>query len=467
MTNPIEKTQETTLRDFLNVVFRRKWLILSVVGITTFLVFFLNARRPDLYESSAKILVMRGEQTNVLAGHVRYLGWEEEVSSHIEVILSQAVFDRAAEMFADSVAARDYPEHWKFNPGGVRADVIGESNAFVVRYIDFESGVCQLGCETATLSFQEFYRARKAPPELADFFSEGISDVRSDLDHWRDRREKFLDGADYYGADETSRFLLNKIASLEGKITKLNGEIMSQQIRVDNLAVLSRKTGAQLERELAFSASRRPMQSQITQTIKTSLQNYTLLREELRQKYTEKHPELIAVNGQIRSLHEDLRRQVSNAYRVEQEALDGFKARRAELMSELARVKKPLEDIPGNQRELSEIDAMIARLEKKHELLLNRQSSSEIAIASRPDWKVTILSHASGPLNKKTSDYVRLALGPFLAVVVGLGIAFFLESTDHSISNTAEAEEFLHLPVLATLSEMQLGDEEVENAEGG
>ena len=48
-----------------------------------------------------------------------------------------------------------------------------------------------------------------------------------------------------------------------------------------------------------------------------------------------------------------------------------------------------------------------------------------------------------------------LAIGPFLALVVGLGIAFFMESTDHSIRNRADAEEFLEVPVLATITEMK------------
>jgi capsular polysaccharide biosynthesis protein len=49
---------------------------------------------------------------------------------------------------------------------------------------------------------------------------------------------------------------------------------------------------------------------------------------------------------------------------------------------------------------------------------------------------------------------VRLALGPILSVIIGLGLAFFLESMDHSVKSRAEAEEYLDAPVLATISEM-------------
>jgi len=103
---------------------------------------------------------------------------------------------------------------------------------------------------------------------------------------------------------------------------------------------------------------------------------------------------------------------------------------------------------------VAEIDHMIAKLERKHGLLMSNQSESDIALASRPDWEVSVLSPASAPRNARRNDYIRLLLGPLLALVVGLGIAFFLESADHSIKNGSDAEEFLDVPVLATITEM-------------
>ena len=70
-----------------------------------------------------------------------------------------------------------------------------------------------------------------------------------------------------------------------------------------------------------------------------------------------------------------------------------------------------------------------------------------------PEWDVSILSGAGMPYKKKTRDFVRLALGPILSIIIGLGLAFFLESMDHSVKSRAEAEEYLSAPVLATISD--------------
>ncbi len=455
---------ETSLRDFLNVVFKRKWVVLGVVGLATFLVYYLNARRPTVYQSSSKILVRRGEQTNAITGYVRYGTWEEEVASQLQVILSEAVFSRAEKMFEDSVRVHGYPSHWRFNRGAVRADVIGESNAFYISYMDLEPGVCRLGCEVMTLAFRDYYREKKAPPELSDFFASEIATVRSDLEAWRRRRQEFLESSKFYGAEETSKFLLSKVSRLEERLLSIDTDISSARIRVRTLGRLAKMKGDQLEQELAMIGPRDALQSSSLQRIKFTLTNLNVQREELEQKYTPQHPELRAVIQQIASLHSDLEREVNSAYRAAVVELEDLQARRADVQRELDAAQRELETLPDKARRLTEIDDMITKLERQHQLLLQRQAEAEISQAGQPAWEVSILSHASPPSARRKADYARLALGPFLATIVALGIAFFLESVDHSIDTGAEAEEFLGVPVLATISEFEGDEDEAEGA---
>jgi uncharacterized protein involved in exopolysaccharide biosynthesis len=453
MENKLDTRQETSLRDFLDVLFRRKWVVISIFLAATLLVLAIDARRPDSWVSTSRVLVRRGEQQSLLAPQVRTLGWAEEVASEIQVILSDEVFGRARELFADSVRVSGLPADWTFNPGSVRADVIGESNVFTISYVDARKEVCQLGCDVVTNAFRDFYRERNAPPGLSDFFASEVSDTRAELEMYRQRRNDFMNREKFFGAEETSRFLLNKISALEQRLTQLNGDVSSQELRVANLEAMSRRTGTELEQELAFSMSQHVMQSVIVQNIKFSLQQLNMRREELLQKYTDRHPDVVAVNTQIAALHDDLKRQVENAYEVEKAALNEVVVRRAAIVEELSGARREMDAIPDRERQLTEMDAMIRSLEDKYKLLVGRQSESEIAQAGYPQQEVSILARPSAPYNRKTRDYVRLALGPLLSVIVGLGIAFFLESMDHSVKSRGEVEEYLNVSVLATISE--------------
>jgi uncharacterized protein involved in exopolysaccharide biosynthesis len=453
MENRIDTRRETSLRDFLDVVFRRKWVIISIVLATTALVFILDARRPDSWESTSRILVERGEQKSLLNQQIRTLGWEEDVASVIQMILSEDVFNRAKAAFADSARAHGLPADWTFNPGSVRAAVIGESNVFTISYADVRPGICQVGCSAATAAFRDFYREHNAPVPIVDDIVHNLDDTRVELEQWRQKRNQFMNDEKFFGVDETSRFLLNKISGLETKASSLNGDVSTQELRVANLAVLTQKSGAELESELSFSVSQHVLQSGIVQNIKFSLQQLNLKKEELTLKYTDKHPDVIAVNAQIADLHRDLKLQVENAHRVEKGTLEEMRARLAGVNQELAAARTELDRIPDSERELREIDAKIEGLESQEKYYMQKRSDVEINAAGQNNEEVSILSSASRPYSKKTRDYVRLALGPLLSIIVGLGVAFFLESMDHSVKNRAEAEEYLNVTVLATVAD--------------
>jgi len=454
MADNSEIRQETTLRDFLNVIFRRKWVILSVVGLATITVFYLNVRKPAFWESTSRILVGRGERDDVFSSRVRYLSWEEEVSSQIEVILSEAVFAGAKELFADSLAARGLPADIGFYPGQVRADVVGESNVFAIRYSELDPRLAQLGCQSMTRSFRDYYLEQKAPPELEDFFVSQIDDVKSDLDHWQAKRNQFLNEEKFFGMIEEGRFLMSRIGDMERKMSEFESKISAQVSRVDNLFELNRKTGEELENALAMRLSKHFIQVAIVERIKLNLQTLNMRREELIQKFTERHPEVIAVDEQIAGLHHNLKREIENAYTIESQELSSLYTQRAALDADLTEMRARIDVLPDKDHELNRYDTIITNLKSKYQLLLKKQSETDIALAGQSKWDVTILSQASAPYSKKTSDYVRLALGPLLSIVVGLGLAFFLETLDHSVKNMSEAEEYLELPVLATISEV-------------
>jgi uncharacterized protein involved in exopolysaccharide biosynthesis len=265
-----------------------------------------------------------------------------------------------------------------------------------------------------------------------------------------------LNEEQFYGADKTAAVLKNKMDRLEAELLSLDRDISVQHLRVKNLGAASERSGADLEKELAFSTSQGELyQTGLVQQIKFKLQTLRLQKEDLEQKYTPRHPEVIAVNEQIRGLLLDLERQVQNAYRVAQDHLEQLQVQRKEVAEKLSQARAEWAMMPDRDRKLTEIDNTITNLESKLEMLLDKQAESEIAVASRTEWEVDILSRAGPPFTRRTRDYVRMALGPVLALVVAMGVAFFLESLDHSLKNIAEVEEYLGTQVLATISEFR------------
>ena len=53
-------------RDFLAVLFRRRWIIGTVFAVTTLTVVAINLTRPLFWESTGKVILKRGEKDNLL-----------------------------------------------------------------------------------------------------------------------------------------------------------------------------------------------------------------------------------------------------------------------------------------------------------------------------------------------------------------------------------------------------------------
>jgi hypothetical protein len=84
-----------------------------------------------------------------------------------------------------------------------------------------------LGCNVATDAFREFYRENTSPPPVSDYFINELNDTRTTLAQAREDRNRFMNDKKFFGADETSRFLLNKIGGLEINLSQLDCEVSS------------------------------------------------------------------------------------------------------------------------------------------------------------------------------------------------------------------------------------------------
>lgn len=447
-----EKRQEATVRDFLNVIFMRKYMILTIVMFTSVSMFYFNARRPQIYSSSSRIMVKRGERSNYLTGQVRYLPWQEEMSSQIQAILSQDVFARASELVADTLAARGITRPITFSGGSVRAKVVGESNVFSISYASTDPVECQIGCDAVTLAYSEYYQRRTAPPEdISNFFGEEVVEVSAELEFWRQKKNDYLNSQSYYGVSNQGHFHMSKLTTLEIQASNLETKLFEQKTRVGALSELIGLTTEEVEDRLAFSMSR-DMMTFVT-GIKFTLRRLRLHREGLISKYTERHPEVVAVDTQIADLLVDLKLEVENSYSIEKEELGNLQSEANMIAGQITSARKALSELPDKELEIGRIESKITSLTRKHDLLLARQSEAEITLATTPQWTVSLLAPASTPRQQNTQDYVRLALGPFLSLIVGVGLAFFLESLDHSIKNIGEVEEYLSTKVLASITD--------------
>jgi len=444
-----EYQRESTIKDFLDVVFRRKWIILGIVVVATTVVVFLNMREPAIYESSAKILVKRGETPSVFSTNVRTLTWEEEIASQIELVESQVVIDRAQENLPKFFPA-GYTSSEKIKQGNVNAGVISKSNVIWVTYTSDDPVFCEAAVSAIVNAYRDYYQKIRTPPEMEDFFSEELQSTKEEIEFWRSEKEKVLKQWNIIDLKNQRVNLINMLSNYQKDLDDVVKERAEKEIIISRLEKMrSGNIDTVLAGLSGLNAS--SIEDKVVKDLRAKLQELKMKESELKAKYTDKYPELIKVRKQIGDVIALIDNELDTQILVIKNQLDVVKRKEATISGIISRLENERSHYPSQEVELERIDDALARLQKNYNELVAQRMSARVSLASNPEWTVTILTPATKAYRKKTRDYVRIALGPIFSIIVALGFAFFMDNLDHSIKNIAEAESLLNLPVFSSI----------------
>ena len=118
-------TQRATAREFLAVIFRRRWIILGLFAATLGTVLFLSFSTPLTYVSSGQVLVRRGEQKSAMQPYFQVTNeWEIDLGSEVETARSAFVVQLAQQILDRERGDRPA---LKLSPDQVEAEVTGKT----------------------------------------------------------------------------------------------------------------------------------------------------------------------------------------------------------------------------------------------------------------------------------------------------------------------------------------------------
>jgi uncharacterized protein involved in exopolysaccharide biosynthesis len=366
-------------------------------------------------------------------------------------VKSQTVVSRA-----QSLVSKFYPAGYSANKkivlARVNSGVVTTSNVIWVTYNSEDPVFCEAAVNAIVNAYREYYTNTRTPPEMEDFFSQEIDRLQEELAYWRAHKEKVLKDGDIVDIQEQRHNLLARIGTYD---SELDNVIRERREKETVIARLDSLLGAGVEDLAAVSSDLTGslLESDLMKNLRIRLQELKLKQSELEGKYTDKNVEIQRIRKQIDDLHGMVLSEIRAQILLNKNKLAIIVQREETLRGLLARLQAATSRYPQAEVELERIDAALDKLKKTYDNVVEQEMEAKISRASNPEWTVTILNPASEARRTKTRDYVRMALGPAVSLIAALGLAFFVDSLDHSIKNISEAEESLGLSVLASFPE--------------
>lgn len=439
--------RQATMREFVAVVFRRRWLIIGLFVVVTGTVLGLAFTTPVTYSSSGRVLVFRGERPSALSPSRQIFNeWEADLASEQATARSEPVIERTRELLIERAKQGHRPVP-PFNPGTLDVEVMGKSNVLGLGYTDRDPTVAQEVCDAFITAYVQFRQGRSmGRPD--SYLTAELNNLNEQIEAKLAERERVAARSGVSNPLDQSREWASQIGALEQRRNEINADLAEAQSSLNAMRELQKHPDIDLP-TLGMPYSNESALVGIKQKILEQQAKIAQLRE----RYRDDAPEIQNAMETLETLQTLLRKEVDARLTMSQSRITTLQAKLAVHEQELTGLRAKLAEIPASQRSMDDLDAEIRTLRSRYDDYAKARDQMAITANTSQGLTVELLNPAGPAQARNTRDYVRLGLAPAFSLVVGIGLAFFIDGLDITVRTAAQAEEYLHIPVLASLSE--------------
>lgn len=447
--SPPTFARQATAREFLAVLFRRKWIILGLFLITTATVVTVAVTTPAYFISSGRILVKRGERQSLLRPERQvFSDWEQELGSEMQIIKSVPVVKRARELLLEEAKKTNQP--LTLDPASIDVEVMGKSNVIAVGYTAPEPTVAQTACRVVMDAYMEYRRSKLNSEQPARFFEQELADLQTRISARTEERRRYTEATGVAVPMQQAQNWVAQVGALTQRRSELAADLAAAQSVEQAMRRMLRDPDIDLP---TFDGAAQYTNESALVTLKTRVVEQQARIAQLTETLRDDAPEVVGAKQTLETLQGLLRREVEARVRLMGSRAQQLESKVAVLDQEISSVRQQLESAPDDLKKMDEIDNDLSALRFRLRELTDSRDQAMITANTSSDVNVVMLAPAGVATPANQLDLVRLLLAPAFSLLVGIAIAFFIDGLDLTVRTANQAEEYLDLPVLASLSE--------------
>jgi uncharacterized protein involved in exopolysaccharide biosynthesis len=466
-----EHTQPASLRNILNVLFKRKRIILTFFITIVVLVTIGSFLMPKIYQAESKLLIEKEVDSdkallfnmNLSQGLNNY----DFINSEMEILTSYPIASRVVKDFSSDLIENDQTLSdeersqvfektvSKFrkkieieNPKNSTILVIRYENKdpvlaseivnyFVNTYINFRS---EISAESDNYKFLE------EQMNLADEKLRGLEQSQADFKEQKD-----------IGTPETQRtVLMNRMTEYEKSLTEVQTKRIGKEAKLE--VFKSRLESGSAAIVPSTESSDSPSRVEYIAKLRGQLLDMEIRREKLLQKFTPQYKEVVDLENQIATTRLKIDKEIEQIIEMEETAVRALRAEEQILSRQIEKIKTEIRNLAQKEYEYNQISRGIEDEREIYSMLLKQREEARLSLAKlEKGVKINMISPAVVPTEPvKPKKILNIVLAIFLGLFGGLGLAFFIEYFDHTISTPEELEKYVGIDALGSIPEIKI-----------
>jgi len=309
----------------------------------------------------------------------------------------------------------------------------------------------QLLANTVTEKFREI-RMEQQKRNIRysfEFVDIQLQEMSEKLKTAEDDLSKFKADQQIIAIDEKSKDLVQFLSNLESDAIKTDLELRDYRNKYEGLKA---ELGTSGYFDQTFLTPQRTEEGNSPfSTLLTQLSATELKRLELLEKRKETHPDVMALDEQIKEIKSKLSNFNQNTLTSYEIIINSLTDKKNKLDELIARYEKRIEDLPARETRLAELLRQKKVYEKIFNLLLDEREAMRMAELSKLQ-DIVVVDSAREPIKPVSpKKMLNMVAGLFLGIVLGLLAVFGTEFRNKKILNLDEVEKEYQFPILGII----------------
>jgi polysaccharide biosynthesis transport protein len=463
-----ERADDVLLRDCLQALFRRRWLIVAVVLLAGTAATVYNRTATRIYEASARLLIEPSSSRVVTFRPVveEEQGDLEYYQTQYEMLRSRVLAQKALEELGlgsgsgtdEQAPSPDLERQVSALLGGLVVSPVKGSRLVDVKYLSPDPAFAARAANAIVQAYIDDKRAARlrASRDASAWLNERLTKLRQQVDTTQGTLQQYRERNEAISLDDRQNIVVQKLAQLNSAVTAARTARIDKQTVYEQLQALQ-QSGAPLD---TFSPI---LSNGFIQNLKAELANLQRGRAQLSQQLGSLHPDMVRVETAIANAERRLHVEIGKAVDGIRNDFLSAQANERGLMNALEAQKQEVLEMNKKSIEYGALQREASSTQQMFENLLTRVKEADVS-GELQTTNARLLDAAIVP---KWPVWPRERLNLVMAVLAGfvlvVGLVLALEFLKPRIKTAQDIGDALGLPVLGITPKIRRNKRQLVN----
>ena len=475
--NNLAPSQESTMREYLRVLIKRKWMVTGVIVGIFMAVAIASLRQTPIYEAACQIVINKADSNLItFKDSVPVVDYYDQSDLDTEVrilqsdlmalqVIRQLNLDRRPEfggqadqkqpnLVADPLQSdsnRTSALLGSFR-GNLHVTLIPNTRIIEIHYTSTDPQLAASAVNTlaATYVEQNFKTKFESTMQASDWLSKQLVDLQMKVETSQEKLVRYQKEHEIFGVDDKQNIITEKLDELNKEMTaaefdRMQKEAVYRQTQSNDpvavsAAIVADTTGAGTGATSVLLDKLREQQAGLRIQV-----------AELSTQFGPSYPKITQLNNQLKEIDHQLQSETNKAVDHLKGQYQAALQRENMLRESFDKQKQEANKLNESAIEYSILKRDVDSNRTLYEGLLEKLKEAGVTAGLRSN-NFRIINAARVPTSPSEPNIPRnLGFALVLGVISGVGLAFLLENLDNSVRTPEQAQAISGLPSLGMI----------------